>query len=148
MFIIKIVCFVVAVIALVLFTIAAVKSKKGIASMFLITYIFFWGLLCYSAYIELIYSSDAIPIVSNVKTESDTSTDSGKKADMPNGSLSDKENDSNGNSNGKIVGNKDSMIYHVPGSTYYNKAIIKESNNVYFNTEEEAVKAGYRPPKK
>lgn len=44
--------------------------------------------------------------------------------------------------NGMIKGNKNSMIYHVPGGASYNK--IAEHNTVYFNTEEEAQAAGYR----
>ncbi|RRD95357.1 hypothetical protein EII17_03685 [Clostridiales bacterium COT073_COT-073] len=47
---------------------------------------------------------------------------------------------------GKIKGNKKSKIYHLPNNVSYDK--IKEENVVYFNTEEEAVKAGYRKAKK
>lgn len=47
---------------------------------------------------------------------------------------------------GKIKGNKKSKIYHLPHNVSYDK--IKEENVVYFNTEEEAVKAGYRKAKK
>ncbi len=46
---------------------------------------------------------------------------------------------------GKIIGNKNSMIYHVPGSASYNK--ISPENRVYFNTEADAEKAGYRKTK-
>lgn len=50
------------------------------------------------------------------------------------------------NNNGKIIGDKDSKIYHVPGSRYYQKELQKLSNNEYFNTVEEAERAGYRAP--
>ncbi len=43
---------------------------------------------------------------------------------------------------GKIIGNIRSYIYHLPGQYAYSK--ISEKNRVYFNTEEEAQKAGYR----
>jgi micrococcal nuclease len=43
---------------------------------------------------------------------------------------------------GKIIGNKRSKIYHLPGQTGYSH--VKEENRVYFNTEEDAIKAGYR----
>lgn len=54
----------------------------------------------------------------------------------------------NSSNNGKIIGDKDSKIYHVPGSTYYERELKKLSNNEYFDTVEEAEKAGYRAPKK
>lgn len=47
----------------------------------------------------------------------------------------------------KIIGDKDSKIYHVPGSTYYQKELQKLSNNEYFDTVQDAEKAGYRAPK-
>ena len=43
---------------------------------------------------------------------------------------------------GKIKGNKNSKIYHVPGGKSYDK--VKETNAVYFDSEEEAKSAGYR----
>jgi len=49
------------------------------------------------------------------------------------------------NTQGKIIGNKNSMIYHVPGSASYNK--ISPENRVYFDTEADAQKAGYRKTK-
>lgn len=47
---------------------------------------------------------------------------------------------------GKIKGNKKSKIYHMPGSKSYNK--ISKNNVVYFDSEEEAIKAGYRKARK
>jgi len=46
----------------------------------------------------------------------------------------------------KIIGNKGSKIYHLPGQASYHR--IEEKNRIYFNSEEEAVKAGYRKAKK
>lgn len=48
---------------------------------------------------------------------------------------------------GKIKGNinrKGEKIYHVPGGAYYNRTQAEE----YFNTEEEAIRAGYRRSKR
>lgn len=47
---------------------------------------------------------------------------------------------------GKIIGNKKSMIYHVPGGQSYDK--VAPENRVYFDTEEEAQRAGYRRAKR
>lgn len=46
---------------------------------------------------------------------------------------------------GVIKGNRKSMIYHVPGGRSYNR--ISEKNVVYFNSEQEAINAGYRKAK-
>jgi len=46
---------------------------------------------------------------------------------------------------GKIVGNKNSKIYHLPGGTFYDK--ISLANRVYFDSEADAQKAGYRKAK-
>lgn len=46
---------------------------------------------------------------------------------------------------GKIKGNKNSKIYHTPDGKYYNK--ISEKNTIYFETEKEAIKNGYRKSK-
>ncbi|PLW60203.1 hypothetical protein [Lactococcus lactis] len=42
---------------------------------------------------------------------------------------------------GQIVGNSRSKIYHVPGQAGYH---MSGANAVYFNSEEEAIAAGYR----
>ncbi|MCW0953821.1 hypothetical protein OIT44_07130 [Weissella ceti] len=42
---------------------------------------------------------------------------------------------------GVIVGNVRSRIYHMPGQQNYRMA---EKNKVYFNSEQEAIDAGYR----
>lgn len=45
-----------------------------------------------------------------------------------------------------IQGNINSKIYHVPGQRWYNR--MNESNVVYFETEKEAIAAGYRKSKR
>lgn len=50
--------------------------------------------------------------------------------------------DSNGN--GLIKGNSSSMIYHMPGGTYYDRTIAE----AWFKTESEAQAAGYRRSKR
>ncbi|MDH4099430.1 MAG: thermonuclease family protein [Nitrospirota bacterium] len=47
---------------------------------------------------------------------------------------------------GKIIGNKSSRVYHLPGQANYEH--VKEKNRVYFDTEEEAIRAGYRRAKR
>ncbi|SFE57899.1 thermonuclease family protein [Peptostreptococcus sp. D1] len=42
----------------------------------------------------------------------------------------------------KIKGNKKSKIYHLPGSKTYSQ--VSEKNTVYFNTEQDAIDAGYK----
>lgn len=46
----------------------------------------------------------------------------------------------------EIIGNRRSKIYHLPGNAGCGR--IKEENRVYFDTEEEAIKAGYRRAKR
>lgn len=48
--------------------------------------------------------------------------------------------------NGRIIGNKNSMKYHMPYGRDYKKVYLK--NAVFFDTEEEAIKAGYVRAKK
>jgi micrococcal nuclease len=43
---------------------------------------------------------------------------------------------------GTVIGNTRSRIYHLPGQDGYNK--VREKNRIYFPTEEEAQKAGFR----
>lgn len=47
---------------------------------------------------------------------------------------------------GKIKGNMESMIYHVPGGAFYDKVSV--NNVVYFDTEQDAINAGYRKSKR
>jgi tetratricopeptide (TPR) repeat protein len=42
----------------------------------------------------------------------------------------------------KVIGNRNSKRYHLPGMKYYDKVI--EYHRVIFDSEEEAIKAGYR----
>lgn len=47
---------------------------------------------------------------------------------------------------GKIIGNKNSMIYHKPGGSGYMSVLSK--NAVFFDSEAEAENAGFRPSKR
>jgi micrococcal nuclease len=47
---------------------------------------------------------------------------------------------------GKIIGNRHSRVFHVPGQANYGQ--VTEENRVYFDTQDEAVAAGYRPAKR
>lgn len=49
---------------------------------------------------------------------------------------------SNGLSDGKIIGNKNSKVYHLPGCSSYGR--VSERNQVKFDTAAEAEKAGYK----
>ena len=49
--------------------------------------------------------------------------------------------DMNTANSGKIVGNRNSKIYHVPGQAGYR---MNSANAVYFDSEAEAKAAGYR----
>ena len=42
---------------------------------------------------------------------------------------------------GKVIGNKNSKKYHLPGCPSYDS--VSEKNRVYFDTEQDAIKAGY-----
>ncbi len=46
---------------------------------------------------------------------------------------------------GTVIGNIKSHIYHLPGQTGYDR--VREKNRIYFPTEEEALKAGFRKAK-
>ena len=46
---------------------------------------------------------------------------------------------------GKIVGNKNTKIYHVPGQAGYR---MNSANAVFFNSEQDAINAGYRKAKR
>ena len=46
------------------------------------------------------------------------------------------------NSDGKVIGNRNSKVYHLPGCSGYNQ--VSEKNQVRFPSAEEAERAGYR----
>lgn len=48
--------------------------------------------------------------------------------------------------NGRIIGNKNSMIFHLPRNQGYKKVAMR--NAVFFNTKQEAIAAGYRQAKR
>lgn len=58
----------------------------------------------------------------------------------------DTSGDNKSSSEGKIRGNKNSMIYHIPGGKYYDS--ISDKNLIYFDSEDDAISAGYRKSKK
>lgn len=45
----------------------------------------------------------------------------------------------------RIIGNRNSKIYHVPGQHSYRLNMV---NAIYFNSEKEAIRAGYRCSKR
>lgn len=142
---IETVCLLSSLICILFFTITAIKKDKILSTIFLVSYIFFWGLLCYLSYIDYIYYiyvKESIAISNNLAKSRVVNNN----INNPTGKAT-KEDEKKSNF-GKIVGNTESMIYHVPGSTYYDSAIKKETNNVYFDTVDEAIKAGYRAPKR
>jgi micrococcal nuclease len=47
---------------------------------------------------------------------------------------------------GKIIGNRRSKVFHVPGQANYGR--VSEESRVYFDTEEEAARSGYRRAKR
>lgn len=72
---------------------------------------------------------------SNSNTSNSSSTNKNKTRELYTGG------------NGKVKANKDSGIYHIPGSTYYDR-FIKIDNIEWFDTEQEAINAGYIEPEK
>ena len=48
----------------------------------------------------------------------------------------------NSSANGKVIGNRNSKVYHLPGCSSYNQ--VSEKNQVRFDSAAEAEKAGYR----
>lgn len=53
--------------------------------------------------------------------------------------------DMNTSDSGQIVGNSNTHVYHVPGQAGYR---MNSSNAVYFNSEQDAINAGYRRAKR
>lgn len=54
--------------------------------------------------------------------------------------------DSNDSTPGRIKGNKNSKIYHMPDGEYYDS--VSDKNAIYFESEEDAISQGYRKSKK
>lgn len=57
-----------------------------------------------------------------------------------------KNNEKESSEQNKIKGNKNSKVYHLKGQQGYDK--ISDENVVYFDTEQDAINAGYRKAKK
>lgn len=75
---------------------------------------------------------------------------SGPRNDKNNPGVTDRQSDgpgpgSSGSVTGKIIGNRNSKIYHLSNCPSYSS--VSEKNRVYFESEEEAVRAGYRKAK-
>lgn len=88
-------------------------------------------------------SVNANPVAVSTKTTTNTSNTSGNTNTDPKQKV---YVDNNGKPS--IIGDTDSLIYHLPGDPYYKKEMQKLSNNVYFRTEEEAQQAGFRAIKR
>lgn len=72
-----------------------------------------------------------------VNARNPESSDSQVKPDDPN------EGDPNIKDSGKYVGSLESDKYHLPGCRFAEK--ITAENEIWFDTEEEAVATGYKP---
>ena len=68
-----------------------------------------------------------------------------KRSNDSTGNPASNHGDMNTAETGKIVGNRNSHIYHVPGQAGYR---MNSANAIYFNSETEAQAAGYRKAKR
>lgn len=68
-----------------------------------------------------------------------------KKEEVKKENTAAEENSKQGIASGKIQGNKNSKIYHIPGGQNYGK--VSPKNSVWFDTEAEAQASGYRKAK-
>ena len=68
-----------------------------------------------------------------------------KTSSSSNSSDSSNQGDLYTGNQGTIVGNSNSKIYHVPGQAGYH---MNSANAVYFNSEQDAINAGYRKAKR
>lgn len=89
-----------------------------------------------------------VAAVQNLTTQATTTTQNTNKTDKTDTKI---YNQDNGDilaylkADGRIIGNIKSKIYHLKNGLSYQKVSLK--NAVFFNTEEEAIKAGYRRAK-
>lgn len=97
--------------------------------------------------VEINYG-DGTSKVSSSETSNSSSTPAATESASAQSSVTDNsaadtgnEGDMNTADSGKIVGNINRHIYHVPGQAGYN---MNSSNAVYFNSEQAAQAAGYR----
>ncbi|ETI66470.1 thermonuclease family protein [Neobacillus vireti] len=89
------------------------------------------------------YNTDAAKGTQEKDTNSKTSTGTSSANSYQNNPSDDKE--TNIKCEGKIKGNANSHIYHVPGGSFYEST---KNNIVWFCSEKEAEDAGYRKSKK
>ncbi len=78
------------------------------------------------------------------RQEANTSSSSSSSSSS-NSSASSNQGDLYTGNQGTIVGNSNSKIYHVPGQAGYH---MNSANAVYFNSEQDAINAGYRKAKR
>lgn len=87
---------------------------------------------------------------SNTQHEGSNSKLTKNSSSKKNSNINEKDTDNTKNDTqnitGKIKGNKKSKIYHFPGTSSYNQ--ISEKNTVYFDSEKDAISAGYRKSNK
>lgn len=77
---------------------------------------------------------------SSVASQSSTQVSNSTSADKTS-----KQGDLDTTTKKRIIGNKNSRIYHVPGQAGYH---MNSQNAVYFQTEAQAQSAGYRKAKR
>lgn len=144
----------VGIVFLILFIISMVKPilfKKrwqagAVYGLAAILYLVLTGLMFYFEYTVATTSSNSnnSSKTSQISTNTKDSNTSGTSSTDSNDSKKKQYVDANGN--GLIKGNS-SKIYHVPGSTYYDRTTIDDTE-AWFKTVEEAEAAGYRAPKR
>lgn len=78
-------------------------------------------------------------------TERSSTTNSDSDNDNHSSDRAGSRGDMNTADSGKIVGNSNSHIYHVPGQAGYR---MNSANAVYFDSEQDAINAGYRKAKR
>ena len=79
------------------------------------------------------------------EAEETRKTTSGDDSDTDSGMGAGRGGDMNTAETGKIVGNVNSHIYHTPGQAGYR---MNSANAVYFDSEQDAINAGYRKAKR
>ena len=83
-------------------------------------------------------AKESLPSSAPDRAESNVPAKDGK--DLPKGEPLEKTQPAE-EQKGKVIGNRDSKRYHLPGMKYYDKVLAY--HRVEFNSEEEALRAGY-----
>lgn len=79
------------------------------------------------------------------ETEESNSSSNTDDSNSDSGNGAGRSGDMNTADSGKIVGNRNTHIYHVPGQAGYK---MNSANAVYFDSEQDAINAGYRKAKR